>query len=366
MSKSSIAVYLFMMTAIMLTAGICEEERQLTEPLWCGERLCDWTVSAGQVERVATWHKKDLGVSFLGDHSAISQIVGSEQHCFTVMLMADQDGQCQLNFNVDVNSGERPNLSRPIRSNGWSVETFVINLPPFVEDVRFTIEKTGPGRCVLARVDWWDDGKCTPNYSLLTDLPLGIRCVTEANCHSEICAPTGVEGDVFWFDSRCVECTADDQCAADQICGIDYVGAFAQPHRSCVDPAAKVLGERCADDRECQQGVCYRGQCSGCREDGDCASGSHCISFDAQDEFLPFQCSPGDQAGVTGEPCLRDSDCRSSVCDSNYMLSLCERDGQRCLSPEDCPITWEESIVWSYDQLESRCHYIGRRGGVCQ
>lgn len=39
---------------------------------WCDEELCDWTVEAGSVERVPTWHEREFGAELRGELTVLS------------------------------------------------------------------------------------------------------------------------------------------------------------------------------------------------------------------------------------------------------------------------------------------------------
>ncbi len=164
----------------------------------------------------------------------------------------------------------------------------------------------------------------------------GDPCMTNTECASGYCLPDPFPGGY---------CSADcstNACPGDTVCKV--VGGLA----GCLKPCAKDTD--CRTLYSCFQGVC-RPPCTG---DGECGTGFGCTNGSCQ----PL---PGN---AIGEPCNRDSDCSSRLCDPN--MGTCE---QACTIDADCgagATCWvnpiDKNADGSTDALLPIC--VKKRGGV--
>jgi hypothetical protein len=131
---------------------------------WCGEQLCDWDVEVGQIERVGSWHKRDYAVSFLEAPTRISQLsrLFVANSCLRFDLIADVDASARMVLRVDYNDDGIAEEEQYVNEADWQTTSFVIHTPRSFGKVRFSFEKQGEGRAVLAQM-WVDtDSSCLP------------------------------------------------------------------------------------------------------------------------------------------------------------------------------------------------------------
>jgi hypothetical protein len=329
--------------------------------LWCGDELCFWEVEKGDVERVATWHSGDHGVSMVGDEVSISQfrdIADSDVQCLVFELVAKVDATATATLELDYFDDGTTDVVKQIPTSDWASLTYLIELPPSYQGIRFRVRKDGPGEVVLAQIYADDSEACASVGEPVDDRPVGAACVSGTDCVSGTCADQVAS---FDSDGICSSCASDSDCTGGDICGaVTPAATHLDLYRGCVAPAGKQLADRCTADDDCDTGVCHRGICSTCRDDSGCTGGASCAQRDQADRsdelafwVAPYQCDPLGGGAATGNPCLDDADCASGSCAGAGELRVCELDGRRCGGDPDCP-----------DGLA--CRTIGTAGGQCQ
>jgi hypothetical protein len=346
--------------------------------LWCGNHLCAWEVTAGNVRRVSTWHRSDYGAEMVGNPAEISQLALGKADCLEFRLQVDRDDGVDLYIEMDFQDDGTTEYSHPIPTTDFKPANYRITPPSWYQSVRFIIRKTGPGRAVLAQV--WVVGrnrnKCTAPSLGLGERPLGAVCESDDQCAVGRCVMVESRLEVGY---RCGECRANADCSGDDVCGLGQgeEGFYLE----CIPAASHSMGDLCFGPDECVTGLCCGGICSQCCDDQDCPLGSCRMreapvpGGDGPDYVLLWwsvatQCSPGEGKGSTGDVCLFDDDCQSGACAGagdfakcGECLDMSDEDDvltcfikyryERCQSDEDC-------------QDEESCVYLGTVGGVCR
>lgn len=106
--------------------------------------------------------------------------------------------------------------------------------------------------------------------------PFGEPCVADDNCVDGRCVvpPRLQEGRFDVLTSLCGECSADQDCASGEVCGVDPLTEAS----ACVEVGQRANREICAFDAECASGVCCLGECADCCEAAEspvsCAAGT--------------------------------------------------------------------------------------------
>jgi hypothetical protein len=332
--------------------------------LWCIDNegrhvLCAWDLDAGEIRRVATWHRSDYGVEMQSNPTQISQRIEEKAGCFFFEMLVDKDDGVAVILEMDFQDDGTIEYSHPLPNDDFRPIEYNIKPPTWYESVRFIIRKTGEGKAVLAqiKVSSVDEADCADQPLNLTDRPDGAECEESAQCKSGRCAqvmlwrPDVEGGDV----KACSGCVYADDCLADDVCGLE-ASADALLYRGCGPAGRHGLGERCMDHPECQTGICCEGICSECCTNLDCPAGSACAPRDWETlgeeyeyQILPLQCAPGEGKGATGAVCLKDDDCESNDCIGVGEL----KHGRKCDIDEECPL-WEA------------CLPLGVAGGQCR
>jgi len=260
---------------------------------WCGASLCSWQTDRGQIQRVPTWDANDLGVSFLdvAGGTQISQV--TDEHEATCILFSSVG---------DIAPSAQMTVSADFDSDG-------------------TIDFTGP----LGTATWH-------------------------RVQTEITAPSSYQGITFYVTKNG---TGTAVLAEMQVQSSTGCAASSAP------PLANLrFGDPCASSSECASGVCPDATdgglrlCSQCSDEAPCPSGQACAQVSV---FFPFQCAPGQRLGITGAPCISDTDCASGSCVGATPVGLASGDAAPC----DL-----NTIDASGDP--ANCSWDGARGGTCQ
>ncbi len=359
--------------------------------LWCGEELCAWKVTRGEIRRVATWHEDDAGLELVGPDAAIHQLSpvdSTDRHCrnnpdgtrtctepsivcIEFSLLSKIDSDAVVDLNVDVfGDGTLDHVQRlPI--GDWQQLAYKIVIPGVFAGVRFELAKAGPGSAQLANIGAELGSNCDGLPPIvIASRPLGAPCLDGASCASGICATTplaepwtGVHG-FLQPALACRGCDATGPCTSGQVCGVgSALSALQEVAVSCVPAASKVLGEQCLSDGECATGRCHVNVCSTCKSATDCDGDELCEpAWDTVPEVglvvmrAPHVCSPKLGKRTTGQPCASHADCANGACTGDERHQ-CE-DGRACTSPAQCP--FQEGLK------NGACTTVGIQGGTCQ
>ena len=337
--------------------------------MWCGDKLCSWKVERGDVRKAPTWHRADPGANLVGDDVVITQrsdVDVFQAPCVRFELVADIAEDAAVTLEMDLYADGEVDYERQLPTSDWAPLIYLAKMPGHYQGILFRLRKTGGGRAVLAqiRARTIDVEECAGAPELeQPPVPSGGDCLStdpqmpfapdEELCASGQCAPTR-PGEYLPF--ACGECEADGECAGD-VCGLETrVPSFLDPHRACVAPASRVLGELCFAGGECASGVCCDGVCSTCCDGEGCGEGS--CQIRALGPAAPHQC----ESAAEGEPCLVDDDCASGSCTGGEDLRQCPVDGRRCDEDTDCPPDREQADA---GEEFGTCVRVGTAGGSC-
>lgn len=366
--------------AALAFASACDADSLFEDPsfdLWCANKLCAPWEATGKLSRVATWHRSDFGVE-LGDGSTLSQVsTRPRASCIGLDLIADVSTSAQVSLELDFDDDDSVEFEQLIPESHWAKLSYAIQTPPVYRSLRITLSKAGHGRAVVAQIGAHYGGGCDPaSFLPETDRADGVTCQSGAQCASGACGrifspylastltvcgacdeshacsddrrcgtalgehalyPTCVAPqqelgasceddaqcasghclDVLAGVRACVQCTANDECDSDEICGpkLEPLGAT----RACIPPHTIALGARCTADAECETSLCADGTCSQCDDAHPCAETETCTMLtDASGRWLTAKpanvCVRAAAAQESGELCAENEDCASRKC----------------------------------------------------
>ncbi len=284
MTKSLARTLLFLLS-IGSVCVACFDDNLVNNPsfdLWCGDHLCSWSTEQGRVERVATWHDRDYGVSFVATPTRLSQLSkAAPVDCMRFDMIADVDAAARLSLSLDFNDDGKVDFEQAVPSVRWKSVQFVVRTPGDYASVRFALEKRGQGKAVLAQLRVVSETEhCTGERLELRD---GSRCTTDASCASGGC-----------IEQECSACTASG--AGGGTCG---------------------EGAGCHTDEQCAGGFCAGGECQQCAGVGACDALSPC---DTAGQCASGSCVPQFSPSRVHEPvaclhCMVNGDCgKGGVC----------------------------------------------------
>jgi hypothetical protein len=345
--------------------------------LWCGEELCAWKVTRGEIKRVPTWNEGDSGVELVGADSAIQQLTPvnhGDGTCIKFHLVANVEENAEAFLDIDVEGDGTIERTERIPTAHWKPVSYNIAISPPFDGIRFEIRKSGAGHAQLANIGAETAAKECEGLTPLDPGPRrnGALCTEATDCASLRCigSPT-VQPAPLFFSGVCAGCDPKaSTCGTGMVCGLGdaFSPVFAIP-AECVPTASKELGEPCLADTECDTGMCWRaadqtlGVCSTCKSDSDCTSGALCAASWDVDSLTwtgPFVCGANAMKAASGAPCATDDDCTSNHC-NGAVRAQCG-DGRSCISPADCPF----GGVGSDPLQNGACDTVGVQGGTCQ
>ncbi len=123
--------------------------------LWCGDRLCSWSVDQGSAVSIPTWHDSDRGVQLEGDPVVLSQTVPAAMldACLHLYVTGDIPAGNRIVATFSTDGYERRLSLTPMhweerRAELPSPVPRLGTSPP----LRVELRKTGPGRVVIAQL----------------------------------------------------------------------------------------------------------------------------------------------------------------------------------------------------------------------
>jgi hypothetical protein len=377
---------------IALAAFVACGESLIDDPsfdLWCGKSLCQpWEVQ-GTVTRVKTWHRSDFGVS-LEDGAVMTQLSTKKRvDCIEFEVIADVTAGADVRLEMDFGDDGSSEYEQQIPESHWAKIRYDVAAPTWYERVRFILRKRGHGRAVLAEIRA-SAGVCYGPALPSTNRPNGVQCSEPSQCASGVCGAAGsangvviacgecspsepCAGDALCSLVRgedgvypacvppgqtqsgtlcvqdiecesghcappipgslatCAECTGDDECTVDEVCGVGINERGAV--RTCQPRHTRELGDICASDAECKSDVCGELGCSECNDLNACPDHTVCASIQGGLFGEPLVgarlCDGGNHTRLAGEACVRDDDCVAGQCDlPDPTCYRCE--GERC------------------------------------
>ena len=276
---------------------------------WCGDQLCSWKLESGEIRKAPTWHKNDTGVELLDSSApshvtAISQVVNKSTYtCLEFSVIADVAPEAQVFINVDFNADGTNESEQQIAAVGFRLQKTLITAPRHYTSMKFTIQKRGSGRAVLAQMDVHAKTDCTAPPPALKPQAIGTKCALiaidngllydHAACASGVCC-----------EGVCAEC-----CVS------------GSPPRAADGGLAPDPVNKCAGGVACDRLPLF--------SHGDVGN-----PFGALSNAIPRQCDPGNGDRPKDAECLIDSDCQSGSCaDATWTLTNEQKDGGPCAAP---------------------------------
>ena len=273
----------------------------------------------------------------------------SQNQTNTNQSNANQDNQTNQNNQNNDNQGEDPQSCQDDD-----------DCDP--DEVCALDEPGGEGECVTPTDDLEDGEACTDSAQCESGLCHDGICTSECTDDDE-CADDLVCGGDADVDV-CVPptlCTADGDCDPDDRCVVDRNGDVSL---TCDDPVGPgEPGDECSDDDDCASGLCLDGECSqpcdnpsdceadgdyvctgedlgdgedtyvcteqppeSCVSDEDCDGSDRCVASVTDDQF-GFVCDePNADGGEGGDTCSDDSDCAQNLCEDGVCKAPCDSD----------------------------------------
>jgi hypothetical protein len=120
------------------------------QKLWCGERLCDWSVEEGQAQPMASWHALDPAIRLKGAMARITRLdtLGfTGAACLAYSVYSLIQGNFSLRLDVDLGGDGKIERAKEIRGPRSDAPAFApLEIPGEVADgglVRASLTKEG-------------------------------------------------------------------------------------------------------------------------------------------------------------------------------------------------------------------------------
>lgn len=154
---------------------------------WCDAGPCNWVTRQGAIERTKTWHKDDLGVSFVETPTEITQrftLNATRAPCILFDTIADVAPEARVSMLLDFNDDGIVDVKQTISALRWKSVPFPVRAPVAYDKVRLSVIKEGTGRAVLAQM------RVVPQYVCVGEpftLKGGSVCSQNEVCTSGHC-----------------------------------------------------------------------------------------------------------------------------------------------------------------------------------
>jgi hypothetical protein len=176
-----------------LTVAACPLDEDPSFDDWCGDQLCHWQLTQGNIQKVPTWNDHDYGVSLLGSQVTLTQHTDiSAVPCLEFKVIADLDPAASVFLEMSFTGDGINQYSQRLPSAAWQPLTFLVAAPTWYPSLAVTISKTSDGRAVLARLEVASGSGCTGAPIPLDNRPAGAFCETGAECTSSTCVASDV------------------------------------------------------------------------------------------------------------------------------------------------------------------------------
>ena len=293
----------FCLCLLQISCSIFLDSELGYELSWCGDALCEWEVTTGEIQRAPTWHERDYGVELVGDTAEITYTDSTvDSVCIEFELIAYMEYRGQLSLGLDFWNDGTVDYWESIPRSNWERQKLLLPAPSGYKGIRIVIRKEKEGRVVLGQFNAYtsyDAQKSKECQQLDFPAPNGYMCEGDEDCLSGACGNslTNASNESLWGRTyACGECTRDNDCSDGEICvlrntnileGLDPPRAQELSSQAlfplCVEPGSGDLGQVCLDDNECKSGICAgqpsalgTGYCSECKDDAGCESGATC------------------------------------------------------------------------------------------
>jgi len=191
-----------------LTIAACPLDEDPSFDDWCGDQLCHWQLTQGNIQKVPTWNDHDYGVSLLGAQVALTQQTDiSAVPCLEFKVIADLDPAASVYLEMSFTGDGINQYRQRLPSAAWQPLTFLVAAPTWYPSLAVTISKESDGRAVLARLEVASGSGCTGAPIPLDNRPAGAFCETADECTSGTCASSNV------CSHTLAACDADTPCS---------------------------------------------------------------------------------------------------------------------------------------------------------
>jgi hypothetical protein len=197
-----------MLALFTLTMAACPLDEDPSFDDWCGDQLCYWQLTQGNIQKVPTWNDHDYGASLLGPQVALTQQTDiSAVPCLEFKVIADLDPAASVYLEMFFTGDGVNQYQQRLPSAAWQPLTFLVAAPTWYPSLAVTISKQSDGRAVLARLEVASGSGCTGAPIPLDNRPAGAFCETAAQCTSGTCAVSDV------CSQTLAACDASTPCA---------------------------------------------------------------------------------------------------------------------------------------------------------
>ena len=191
-----------------LTISACPLDEDPSFGDWCGDQLCHWQLTQGNIQKVPTWNDHDYGVSLLGSQVTLTQQTDiSAVPCLEFKVIADLDPAASVYLEMSFTGDGVNQYRQRLPSAAWQPLTFLVAAPTWYPSLGVTISKESDGRAVLARLEVASGSGCTGAPIPLDNRPAGAFCETDAECTSGTCVSSDV------CSQTLAACDANTPCA---------------------------------------------------------------------------------------------------------------------------------------------------------
>jgi hypothetical protein len=95
-----------------------ETETELNQKIWCGDRLCTWSVREGEARPVRTWHDLDPSIRLVGPRVRLSRddtLTTAGKVCASFQIHLQSPPLTSVRLEVDLGSDGTIDRSEPLR-----------------------------------------------------------------------------------------------------------------------------------------------------------------------------------------------------------------------------------------------------------
>ncbi|MEM8606064.1 MAG: hypothetical protein AAGF92_03115 [Myxococcota bacterium] len=157
----SLAPALVALSLLLTGAADCELD-VVADPgfqFWCGEELCEWDRTEGNIARVPTWHDHDYAVELLGSPVELSQpFTTSVYGCILIELTADAEPEALVTLAIDQDVDGVAEWVAAVDQRGFQRMSWRLDVEVSGDGTdthpasRMIIRKDGEGRAVLSQL----------------------------------------------------------------------------------------------------------------------------------------------------------------------------------------------------------------------
>jgi hypothetical protein len=125
---------------------------------WKDNQPVGWSLVAGEIARVATWHPRDSGLALVAPGTRIEQTRPidvareGEVRCVAIDVVADVTREADVRVTLDVGSDGKNDETQVIPQSSWAPLAFLVRFDIPATSLTIGLEKRGEGRAVIANL----------------------------------------------------------------------------------------------------------------------------------------------------------------------------------------------------------------------